>query len=46
MVSENPDLMSSYSAGTTYEKREIKVLKIHEQSSTTKKTIWMGKFIN
>lgn len=40
-VAGNPDLASSYLAGQTYEKRNIKVVVLKTPSSS--KRIWMGK---
>ena len=36
----NPDIVSSYSAGKSYESRDLKVLVI--KTTTSKKSIWIG----
>ena len=39
----NPDIVSSYSAGKSYESRDLKVLVI--KTPTSKKSIWIGRKI-
>ena len=40
LETDNSDLVSSYSAGTTYEGRDLKVSVF--KTATSKKAIWIG----
>ncbi len=40
VVAANPSIASSYIAGQTYEKRNLKVIVL--KTSTSKKNIWIG----
>jgi len=41
-VSANTDLASAYTAGTTVQNRQLRVIKLKAPSVSTDKAIWIG----